>query len=150
MTRAALLALVLAASACENERPPPGIAGPPYTPATADALKAHAADCEIKPGPGGGETRACRGRQARMRIELDRERRLRELELTVLASSGVWEAWTLLHNVLPAVAPQPVIDAARKKLRGDPADDVVDGVRVAAAIDGQRYTVKLTWGIAPR
>jgi hypothetical protein len=146
MTRATLISLVMAAAACENERPPFVPAGPPYTPVTADALKAHAPDCEIRPNSEGGETRACRGRQATMRIELDRERRLRELELTVLASSGVWEAWTLLNNVLPAVAGQPVIDAARKKLRGDPADDVVEGVRVATAVDGQRYTVKLTWG----
>jgi hypothetical protein len=140
------LLLSLAAAACENERPPFVPAGPQYTPATADALKAHAPDCEIKPGENGGETRACRGRQATMRIELDRERRLRELDMTVLASTGVWEAWTLFNNVLPAVSGQPVVDAARKKLRGDPADDVVDGVRVATAIDGQRYTVKLTWG----
>jgi hypothetical protein len=147
MTRATLLVLVLVSTACENERPPSlGIAGPPYTPATADALKAYAPSCEIKPGPNGGEIRACRGSHATMRIELDRERRLRELELTVLAPTGVWEAWAVHNNVLPVVATQPVIDAARKRLRGDPAADVVDGVRVATVLDGDHYTVKLTWG----
>ena len=143
MPRAALASLALAA--CSTSEPPPA-AGPPYTPLTADSLRALAADCELKPAPDGGETRACRGRQATMRIELDRARRLRELETTVIASTGVWEAWPLLEHVLPAVAAQPVVDAARKKLRGDPAPDVVGGVRVATAIDGQRYTVKLTWG----
>jgi hypothetical protein len=39
-----------------------------------------------------------------------------------------------------------VTDAAHKKLRGDPAPDVVEGARVTASIDGQRYLVKLTWG----
>jgi hypothetical protein len=144
MTRTALMSLVIAAAACKRE--PPTAAGPPYTPATANALKAHAGDCEIRPGPDGGETRACRGRQATMRIELDRQRRLRELEMMVLASTGVWEAWPLFQNVLPAVAGQAVLDATRKKLHGNPADDVVDRVRIVTAIDGQRYTVKLTWG----
>ena len=81
-----------------------------------------------------------------MRIELDPARRIRELDITVLAATGVWEAWTLYENVLPGVVGQPVTDAARKKLRGDPADDVVLGARVATAIDGERYSVKLTWG----
>jgi hypothetical protein len=144
MTRATLISLVIAAAACKRE--PPAPAGPPYTPATANTLKALAADCEIRPSPEGGETRACRGRQATMRIELDRARHLRELDITVLASTGVWEAWPLYENVLPAVAAPPVVDAARKKLRGDPADDMVGGVRIATAVDGQRYSVKLTWG----
>lgn len=145
MTRAALISLLLAAAACEREqRVFP--AGPAYTPATADTLKALAPDCEIQPGPEGGETRACRGRQATLRIELDSARRIRELDMMVLASTGVWEAWTLYENVLPAVAGQAVTDAARKKLRGDPAGDVVEGARVATAIDGQRYSVKITWG----
>lgn len=146
MTRTTLLALALAALACENQRPPGRVAGPPYTPATADALKAYAPDCELQPAPGGGEIRACHGRQVKTRIELDRERRLRELEISVLASTGVPEAWVLLDNVLSPVVGQPVRDAAHARLRGDAAGDVVDGVRVAAAIDGQRHTVKLTWG----
>ncbi len=144
MPRAALLSLALAAAACRRE--PPAPAGPPYTPATADALKALAADCELRAAPDGGETRACRGRQATMRIELDPGRRLRELDVMVLASTGVFEAWTLLNHVLPAVAGPAVVEAAHAKLRGEPAGDVIDRVRIATAIDGQRYTVKLTWG----
>lgn len=140
------LALALAAAACEREQPPPVLAGPPYTPATADTLKALAAVCEFQTHPDGGETRSCKGRQATMRIEIDASRRLRELDTTVLASTGVSEAWTLLNNVLPAVAGPAVVDAARDKLRGEPVDDAVAGVRIATAIDGQRYTVKLTWG----
>lgn len=150
MTRAALLpliaaaAIVIAAAACESE--PQLVPGPPYTPATADTLKALAADCQLKQTEDGSETRDCRGRQATVRIEIDPQRRLRELDITVLAASGVWEAWTLFENVLPAVAGVPVTDAARKKLRGDPAPNLVAGVRVATLIDGQRYSVKLTWG----
>jgi hypothetical protein len=144
MIRRALTSFALAAAACDGEAPGP--AGPPYTPATADLLKALAAQCELRAGPGGGETRSCRGRQATMRIELDRARRIRELDITVLAASGVWEAWTLYENVLPGVVGQAVTDAVRKKLRGDPADDVAGGPRVATAIDGERYSVKLTWG----
>jgi hypothetical protein len=140
------LALALAAAACEREQPAPVPAGPPYSPATADALKALAADCEFQTHADGGETRSCKGRQATMRIEIDASRRLRELDTTVLASTGVSEAWTLLDNVLPAVAGPAVVEAARDKLRGEPAGDVVAGVRIATAIDGQRYTVKLTWG----
>lgn len=137
------LALVAAAACSGGDSP--SAPGPAYTAAVADALKALAADCELRPAPD-GELRACRGRQATMTIDLDRDRRLRALDVTVLASTGVWEAWTLLHNVLPAVAPPPVVDAARKKLQGEPAGEVVGGVRVATVIDGQRYTVKLTWG----
>lgn len=144
MLRAALTSFAIAAAACKGEAPGP--AGPPYTPATAHLLKALAADCELRAGPAGGETRACRGRQATMRIELDRARRIRELDIMVLAASGVWEAWTLYENVLPGVVGQAVTDAARKRLRGDPAPDVVDGARVVAEIDGQRHKVRLTWG----
>ena len=144
MLRAAATSLALAAAACEDA--PPAPAGPPYTPATADLLKALAARCELRAGPEGGETRSCRGRQATMRIELDRARRIRELDIAVLASTGMWEAWTLYENVLPAVVGQAITDAVRKKLRGDPADDVALGARVATAIDGERYSVKITWG----
>jgi hypothetical protein len=149
MTRAALLPLLAvatatAAASCESEPQP--VPGPPYTPATADALKALAADCQLRQTEDGSETRDCRGRQATVRIEIDPARRLRELDITVLAASGVWEAWTLFENVLPAVAGVPVTDVARKKLRGDPAPNLVAGVRVATLIDGQRYSVKLTWG----
>jgi hypothetical protein len=144
MTRAALMSLALSAAACSKSEPP-AAAGPPYTPATANTLKAHAPECEIRPGPEGGETRACRGRQSTMRIELDRGRRIRELEMSALASTGVSEAWVLFQNVLPAVAGEAVLEAARRKLRGLPADDVVDRVSIATAVDGQRYTVKLTW-----
>ncbi len=141
------LALALAlAAACERKQPAPVPAGPAYTPATADALKAIAADCEFRTHADGSETRSCKGRGATMRIEIDANRRLRELDTTVLASTGVSEAWTLLNNVLPAVAGPAVLDAARDKLRGEPADDAVAGVRIATAVDGQRYTVKLTWG----
>jgi hypothetical protein len=48
--------------------------------------------------------------------------------------------------VLPAVAAPPVVDSARKQLRGEPADEVVGDVRVAASNEDQRYAVKLTWG----
>jgi hypothetical protein len=144
MIRQALISLATAAAACKGEAPAPGSPGPAYTPATADLLKALAAECELRGGPD-GETRACRGRQATMRIELDRARRIRELDITVLAASGIWEAWTLYENVLPGVAGQAVTDVARRKLRGDPADDV-EGVRVAATASGERYSVKLTWG----
>jgi len=149
MTRTALMSLAIAAAACKGE--PPAAAGPPYTPATANALKAYAANCEIRPAPEGGETRACRGRQATVRIELDRGRHLRELEMAVVASTGAGEAWTLFHNVLPAVAGPAVVEAVRSKLHGEPADEVsadkvIDGVRIATAIEGQRYTAKLTWG----
>ena len=145
MHRAALTPLVAAAAAAACTREAPAAAGPAYTPAVADALKALAADCELRPGAD-GETRACRGRQTSMTIELDRARRLRSLDVSVLASTGVWEAWTLLEHVLPAVAAPPVVDAARKRLTGEPADEVVGGVRVATAILGERYAVKLTWG----
>lgn len=149
MTRAALLPLIAvaataAAAACDSEPPP--VPGPPYTPATADTLKALAADCQFKQTEDGSETRDCRGRQATVRIEIDPQRRIRELDITVLAASGVWEAWTLYENVLPAIVGLPVTDVARKKLRGDPAPNLVAGVRVATLIDGQRYSVKLTWG----
>jgi hypothetical protein len=143
MTRTAL-ALLIAAAACKGE--PPAPAGPAYTPATADMLKALAADCQISPGADGGETRSCHGRQSTVRIEIDRARRIRELDMMVLASTGVAEAWQLYENVLPVVVGPAVTDAARKKLRGEPADDVVEGARVTASIDGQRYLVKLTWG----
>ena len=153
MPRAALTSFALAAaaaaaagSACERKQPALAAAGPAYTPANADLLKALAADCEIKPGPDGNEVRDCRGRQAKVRIELDREQRIRVLDMTVLASTGVWEAWTLYENVLPALVGQDVTDTVRKKLRGDPAADVVAGARVTTAVDGERYSLKLTWG----
>ncbi|HWO22374.1 MAG TPA: hypothetical protein VNO30_26630 [Kofleriaceae bacterium] len=155
MPRAALPSFALAAAAtaaaatgpaCEREQPAPTLAGPAYTPANADLLKALAADCEIKPGPDGNEVRDCRGRQSKVRIELDRERRIRVLDMTVLASTGVWEAWTLYENVLPALVGQAVTDTVRKKLRGDPAEAVTAGARVTTVIDGDRYSVKLTWG----
>jgi len=142
MNRAALPSLVLVAAACTREPPP--ATGPAYTPAIADALKALAAHCELRPRPD-GETRACRGRQATMTIELDRARRLRALDIEVVASA-TWEAWEMLENVLPAVAAPPVVDSARKQLRGEPADEVVGDVRVAASNEDQRYAVKLTWG----
>jgi hypothetical protein len=145
MPRAALpLAAAAAVAACGGE--PPATPGPAYTPATAHMIKALAADCELKTSPEGVETRACRGRQATVRIEIDPQRRIRELDMMVLASTGVWEAWTLYENVLPTVVGQAVTDVARKKLRGDPAPDVVEGARVSTLIDGQRYSVKLTWG----
>jgi hypothetical protein len=143
---AAAVAAAGAGSACERKQPGLAPAGPAYTPATADLIKALAADCEIKPGPDGNEVRDCRGRQAKVRIELDGERRIRVLDMTVLASSGLWEAWTLYQNVLPTLVGQEVTDTTRKKLRGDPAEDVVAGVRVTTAVEDHRYSVKLTWG----
>ena len=109
-------------------------------------LKALAADCQLAPGADGGEIRTCHGRQSTMRIEIDSARRIRELDMMVLASTGVAEAWQLYENVLPVVVGPAVTDAARDKLRGAPAPDVVEGARVTASIDGQRYLVKLTWG----
>jgi hypothetical protein len=153
MPRAALAPLALAAAAaatapaCEREPPAAAAAaGPAYTPATANLLKALADRCEVRPGPEGGETRDCRGRQSKVRIEIDRARRIRELDMMVLAATGVWEAWTRYEAVLPAVVGQAITDTARKKLRGDPTEDVVEGARVTTLIDGERYTVKLTWG----
>ena len=140
-----LAAAAAAASACRSE--PSGPPGPAYTPATADMLKALAADCQIGPASdGGGEVRDCRGRQAKVRIELDRDRRIRALDMMVLASTGVPEAWVLYNNVLPVVFGPAISDAAHKKLSGEAAPDVVGGARVATEIDGQQYKVKLTWG----
>lgn len=151
MSRAPLALLAIAtatatatAPACTRE--PPSVPGPAYTPATATMLKAFAESCEVRPGPEGGETRDCRGRQSKLRIELDRERRIRELDMMVLAASGVWEAWSHYELVLPTVVGQAITDTARKKLRGDPAGDVTEGARVTTVIDGERYMVKLTWG----
>jgi hypothetical protein len=109
-------------------------------------IRSLAADCQLRAVEGGGEVRDCRGRQATVRIELDRDRRLRVLDMTVLASTGVGEAWVLYNNVLPVVVGAAVTEAARKKLQGEAAPDVVAGARVATVVDGQRYSVKLTWG----
>jgi hypothetical protein len=137
-----LLTLAVAAS-CKD--PPPSQPGPAYTPATADMLKALAADCELQPGPEGGEVRSCRGRQATMRIEIDTEQRIRDLDMTVTAASGTWEAWTLYKNVLPPVTGPAVTEVARRKLAGELATDP-PGIRVATLIDGPRYSVRITWG----
>jgi hypothetical protein len=142
-----LLAAAVAAVAvggCRGE--PSSPPGPAYTPATADMLKALAADCQLSRAADGSEVRDCRGRQAKVRIELDRERRIRELDMMVLASTGVPEAWVLYNNVLPVVVGDAISDAAHQKLRGEPAPDVVGGARIATEIDGERYKVKLTWG----
>jgi len=40
-------------------------------------------------------------------------------------------------------ADQPADAASADKVN---ADKVIDGVRIATSIDGQRYTAKLTWG----
>jgi hypothetical protein len=141
---AAAATAAAAAAACQGE--PPAPPGPAYTPATADMLRALAADCQIQPAPDGGESRTCRGRQATMRIEIDGARRIRELDMMVLASTGVEEAWVLYENVLPIVVGRGVADAAHDKLRGETAPDVVAGARIATLIDGQRYKVRLTWG----
>jgi hypothetical protein len=147
MSRPSLTSLAIAAAAaaaCRSE--PSGPPGPAYTPATADMIRALAADCELHSTEDGGEIRACRGRQATVRIELDSSRRIRMLDMMVLASTGVEEAWVLYENVLPIVVGRGIADAAHDKLRGEPTPDVVAGVRVATVIDGQRYMVKLTWG----
>lgn len=137
------LALALVLAACGD---PPGPPGPAYTPATADMLRALAADCQLGGTDDGGETRDCRGRQASVRIELDRDRRLRELDMMVLASTGVEEAWVLYRNVLPVVVGAEISDTAHRRLRGEATPDRVAGARIATLIDGQRYHIKLTWG----
>ena len=141
---AAAVAVAVAGFACGGE--PSGPPGPVYTPATADMIRALAADCQIHPTESGGETRDCRGRQATVRIELDRERRLRELDMMVLASTGVEEAWVLYNNVLPSTVGAEITDTAHRRLRGEATPDRVAGARIATMIDGQQYKVKLTWG----
>ncbi len=63
----------------------------------------------------------------------------------VLASQGAWEAWALYEPLLPKLAPAAVVDAVRKRLHGEPAGDLVEGVAVTATALGQRYSVSLTW-----
>ena len=147
MTRATPTLFVLAiaaAAACSRE--PPAVPGPAYTPATADMLRSLAADCQVRPGDDGGETRDCRGRQATVRIELDRERRIRELDMMVLASTGLEEAWVLYHNVLPTTVGEAITETTHQRLSGEATPGVVAGARIATTIDGQRYQVRLTWG----
>lgn len=139
-------ALATALAACERDAPALAPAGPAYSPANADLLKALAAQCDFKTTPTGEETRTCRGPQTTMRIEITPSRRIRELDIEIVSKTGVWEAWTLYENVLPGLVPEPVVDAVRKRLRGDPADTLVAGARIAAAAEGERYKVKLTWG----
>jgi len=143
---AILLAILLAACAAACDREPPAVPGPAYTPAAADMIRALGASCDFKTDADGNESRSCRGRQSSVRIEITSERRIRELDMTVLASTGVEEAWVLYNNVLPEVAGAAVADAAHRKLRGEPVADAPGGPRVATTIDGQRYMVKLTWG----
>ena len=162
MTRAVLTLSGLAALgalACGGE---PASAGPAYTPALANALKALTPSCELRTTEH-GELRTCKGRQAEMSLELDRGRRLRSLELVVVTSTGVSEAWALLSGVLPSVVGQTASYAAEAALRnsasadssgGDSssgggssgAEQTADGIRIVATVDGQRHRVKLTWG----
>jgi hypothetical protein len=141
------LAAALAA-ACHRELPaPPTAHGPQLTPAVADALKAVTPQCTRAIVPAGERWR-CVGRQATMALDLDRARRLRQLELGVLASQGAWEAWVLYEGVLPAVLAPAALEAARRLLHGEPAAEVTGGVRMAAHASGERYDLALTW-LAP-
>jgi hypothetical protein len=141
--------LCVALVACGSSTSAPPERGPAYTATVAYQLSALAPQCDIKPGAGEvREVRSCLGpSQTTMKIELGAERHFRGLEISVLVASA-WEARHKMEQTLASIVSPAVIDAMNKRLQPEAVSAppiTIDGLQLAVAIVGQRYTVTLTW-----
>ncbi|MDQ3366445.1 MAG: hypothetical protein M3680_13550 [Myxococcota bacterium] len=146
---ARLVLTLVVCTACDGE---PAPAGPVLTALMQTQLSAFAPACEVQPAsdPGVVERRICKGSNITVTVALGKDRRLRAVDVVIIAQS-VLETKTRLEPTIRGVA-SPAAVAAAVSLLGTsttPTTLQVDGTAVTVVSAGSAgfntYTVGLRY-----